>query len=61
MQTLSITSLTPAGGLFIALTTAMSVTVKVLRAAWALSKIGIASAKFASHSVFITAALVATS
>lgn len=61
MQTLSMTNLTPAGGLFMAFTTAISVTVKVLSAACAFNKIGNASDKFASHSAFISAALPATS
>ena len=47
------TSLTPAGGLFIDLTTAMSAGVRVLRAATAEFMIGIASARSASHSSLI--------
>lgn len=53
MQTASITSLMPFGGFFIVFTTAMSAGVKVLRAARAASKMGIASAKSASHSSLI--------
>ena len=61
MQTASIVSLTGEGGLFIDLTTVMSDGVKVLRAAKAASKIGIASAKSASHSSLIPFATLACS
>lgn len=59
-QTLSTMSFTAYGGCFIAFTIAISANVNVPKAAWARFKIGIASAKSASHSAFITAASFAT-
>lgn len=56
IQIASITSLIPLGGLFIVLIKVISCGVRVSKAAKATFKIGIASAKSASHSSFIPCA-----
>ena len=48
-HTAAITSLTPAGGLFMVLTMVMSAGLRVLRAARAASRAGMASARSPSH------------
>jgi len=60
-QTASITSLTPAGGLFIVLTKVISCAVRVSRAANAAFRAGIASARSASHSSLMALAALACS
>jgi len=52
MQTASITSLTPVGGLFIALTIVMSFCFNVSRAVIAAFIAGMATASFSSHSSY---------
>ena len=61
IQIASIVSLTGAGGFFIDFTTVISAGVRVLRAERAASRIGIASARSASHSSLIPFATLAWS